>query len=308
LRGGRSAGKIEESAAGSTGLIVRATVSGRIAPTLWQRELGKLLGTLRAERKLTIEEVAEKLLCPPDRIRELEAAADLPTEGNIRDLRTLFKLDDPASDRLTELAREAKRQGWWAKYEDLGVPYIGLEEHASAITTYTMHYFPALLQTGEYARAIIKATDPRIEPRILSQRVEARLRRQRVLDRKTLRRYEVLLDEAVLHHPVGGRLVMSEQLDKVLTAAQKSNVEILILPFDRGTAVAQDSNFVLLHFDQPELSPVVCIEGLTAFPVLEDKEDVDRYLETEGHLRQSALSVDDSIRRITQARDTYRDN
>lgn len=302
------AGTTEESAAEGAGQTVHATVSGQIAPTLHQRELGMLLRSLRVERGLTVEEVAGKLLCSPSRIRQLEVAANVPTMGDLRDLRTLFKLDDPTVDRLTELAREAKQQGWWAEYQDLGVPYIGLEQHASSITSYTMSYLPALLQTGKYARAIITAIAPRIEPRILEQRVEARLRRQHVLNGKNPPSYVVLLDEAVLHRPVGGRAVMREQLDKVLTMIQKQTVYIQIVPFERGAGAAQDSNFVLLQFSEPDPSSAVYVEGLSAYHFLEDKKDVDRYVEAVERLKQSALNLGDSVQRIAQVRDSYRDN
>ena len=297
----------KEPDAEGAGRTVHATVSRQTAPTLHQRELGMLLSSLRVERGLTVDEVAEKLLCPPSRIRQLEAAANLPTVGDLRDLRTLFKLDDATADQLTELARKAKQQGWWAEYEDLGLPYIGLEQHASSITSYTMSYFPALLQTEEYARAIITAIAPRIESRILEQRVEARLRRQHVLSGENLLRYSVLLDEAVLHRPVGGRAVMREQLSKVLTMIQTRTTTIQILPFERGACAAQDSNFVLLQFNEPDPSPVVYVEGLAAYHFLENKEDVDRYLEEVEHLKHSALNLGNSVQRIVRARDTYRD-
>lgn len=298
----------KEPDAEGAGRTVHATVSRQTAPTLHQRELGMLLSSLRVERGLTVDEVAEKLLCPPSRIRQLEAAANLPTVGDLRDLRTLFKLDDATADQLTELVRKAKQQGWWAEYEDLGVPYIGLEQHASSIISYTMSYLPALLQTGDYARAIITAIAPRIEPGILEQRVEARLRRQHILNGKNLLSYVVLLDEAVLHRPMGGRAVMCEQLDKVLTMIQKQTVYIQIVPFERGAGAAQDSNFVLLQFNEPGPSSAVYIEGLAAYHFLEDKNDVDRYVEAVEHLKQSALNLGDSVQRIAQVRDSYRDN
>lgn len=302
------AGATEEPPAEGAGLTMHATVGRQIAPTLHQRELGMLLSSLRLERGLTVEEVAEKLLCPPSRISQLEAAANLPTVADLRDLRALFKLDDATADRLTELTREARQQGWWVVYEDLGVPYIGLEPRASSITSYTMQYLPALLQTGDYARSIIEAIVPRIEPRILKQRVEARLRRQYVLDGKSNLRYAVLLDEAVLHRPVGGRAVMHEQLDRVLTAIQEYKLDIQIVPFEQAAVIVQDSNFVLLQFREPGPPPMVCVEGLTDSQLLEDKEEVDRYLEAIERLKQSALTTDESVQSITRARDTYREN
>lgn len=302
------AGTTDEPPAEGAGRTVHPAVSRQTAPTLQQRELGMLLRSLREERGLSVEEVAERLLCPPSRIRQLEAAANLPTGTDLRDLRTLFKLDDTTADQVTELAREAAKQGWWADYQDLGVPYIGLEQHASAITSYTMQYFPALLQTGEYARAIITAIAPQMESKILEDRVEARLRRQHVLDNSNMLRYMVLLDEAVLRRPVGGRGVMYEQLDKVLTMIRSQKVHLRIVPFERGAGVAQDSNFVLLQFNEPGPLPVVYIEGLAADHFLEDRPDVNRYVEEIERLNRSALDSGDSVERIKQARDTYRDD
>ncbi len=302
------AGTTDGPTAEGAGRKVHAAVGRQIAPTLHQRELGIRLRSLRVEHGLSVEEVAERLLCPPSRIRQLEAAANLPTRTDLRDLRTLFKLDDATADQLTELTREARQQGWWADYQDLGVPYIGLEHHASSITSYTMQYFPALLQTGEYARAIITAIAPQIEPKILEERVEARLRRQHVLDNPDTLRYAVLLDEAVLRRPVGGRAVMYKQLDKVLTMIRAHKVDLRIVPFERGAGVAQDSNFVLLQFSEPGPLPVVYVEGLAAYHLLENKQDVDRYLEEIERLKQSALGFGDSVECIEQAQDAYRDD
>jgi hypothetical protein len=105
------------------------------------------------------------------------------------------------------LARGAREQGWWARYEDLNLdPLIGLEQDATAITCYSMYYVPALLQTADYARAIIKAIAPKMDPEILERRVEARMRRQQLLDGPNRPRYRVLLDEAMLHKSITGRL------------------------------------------------------------------------------------------------------
>jgi transcriptional regulator with XRE-family HTH domain len=294
--------------AGHTGHTVHEAVSRQIIPTLHQRELGMRLRSLRMERGLSVEEVAESLLSPPSRIRQLEAGASLPTKTDLSELRVLFKLHGATADQLTEMAREARQQGWWADYQDLRVPYIGLEQHASSITSYTMQYFPALLQTAAYARAIITAIVPQIEPKILEERVEARLRRQHVLNSPNTLRYVVLLDEAVLRRPVGGRAVIYKQLDKVLTVIRTHKVDLRIVPFEHGASLAQDSNFVVLQFNEPGPLPVVYVEGLAAYHLLDDKQDVSRYLEEIERLKQSALDLSDSVERIEQARETYRDD
>jgi transcriptional regulator with XRE-family HTH domain len=149
------------------------------SPTVRQRELGIRLRELRRGRGLTVEDVSQKLLCSATKISRLETGARRPSFRDVRDLCDLYEVDEATKDEFMTLAREARQQGWWTKYDDLKLdPYIGLEQVATAITSYTMYYVPALLQTEEYASAIIKAIAPKIDPGILQQRVEARMRRQ----------------------------------------------------------------------------------------------------------------------------------
>lgn len=297
------AGPTDEPAADGA---VHATAARQISPNLPQWELAARLRALREERGLTVEEVAERLVWPPSRIKQLEEAAIPPTETDLHALRALFKLDDSTAGQLTELALDARQPGWWEAYQDLGVPYIGLEQDASSITSYTMQYLPALLQTADYARAIITALAPQLEPEKLEQRIEARLRRQQILSVPGKLHYSVLLDEAVLHRPVGGRAVMHEQLDRVITMIRQRQVDLRITPFERGESIAQDSNFVLLQFDEPGPLPVVYVEGLATYRLLDDKKNVYRYSDEFERLRQSALDPGQSVARIEKARDGYR--
>src|SRR2546430_17311855 len=142
------------------------------SPTVRQRELGKRLRDLRNERVLTVEDVAGRLLGSATKISRLETGARRPSLRDVRDLCGLYEVDETVSAEFMLLAREAREQGWWTKYDDLKLdPYIGLEQDATAITNYTMYYIPALLQNEEYARAIIKAVAPKISPEIHQQRV-----------------------------------------------------------------------------------------------------------------------------------------
>jgi hypothetical protein len=170
-----------------------------------------------------------------------------------------------------------------------------------------MFYVPALIQTEDYARAIIKAIAPRIDPKILEQRVEVRMRRQELLERDNHPRYRVLVDESVLHRPAGGHQVMAAQLTKVLKYAKDDKAAVQVVPFDIGVPAISDSNFVLLDFDDPVLSSVVFVEGLTSNQIFEKRSDLDRYREAVEHLRDSALSPCDSVTRITDAQKTYID-
>ncbi len=239
------------------------------SPTVRQRELGKRLRELRSQHALTVEDVAERLLCSATKISRLEAGARRPSLRDIGDLCALYDVNESTSAELMDLARRACEQGWWTQYEDLSLdPLIGLEEEAIAITCYSAYYIPALLQTADYAKVIIKAIAPKINQEILQQRVEVRLRRQQLLDGANRPRYRVLLDEAILKRPVGGPELMADQLDKVLEAARHGKVAVQVIPFKSGAHAAADGYFTLLEFDDPNLSPVVFSRALLVFVTL----------------------------------------
>ena len=204
------------------------------------------------------------------------------------------------------LARGAREQGWWTQYEDLDLnALIGLEQDAASITCYSMYYIPALLQTEEYARIIIRAIVPKINPGIHDQRVEARLRRQDLLAGASRPRYRVLLDEAALRRTIGGPEIMAAQLDRVLTSMREEKAAVQVIPFDAGAHAAADAYFVLLEYDDPNLSPVVYLEGLTGNQYLERKGEIARYREAVEYLRDSALNPRDSYSLIAAIQKTY---
>jgi transcriptional regulator with XRE-family HTH domain len=277
------------------------------SPTVRQRELGRRLRLLRNEHNLTVEDVGDKLLCSATKISRLETGARRPSLRDVRDLCSLYGVDESTSADLMSLARGAREQTWWTQYEDLNLdPYLGLEQDAAAITSFTAYHVPALLQTEEYTRAVIEAVAPRMDPSIYEQRVEARMRRQRVLTKDSPPRYRVLLDEAVLHRQVGGASIMASQLSKVLDAERDHKATIQIIPFNLGVHAAQDSNFVLLEFDtESNISPVVFVEGLTGNQYHERLTDLARYREAIELLRDSALSPRDSIARVSEMQQAY---
>lgn len=277
------------------------------SPTVRQRELGKRLRQLRNQHGLTVEDVAEKLLCSPTKISRLETGTRRPSLRDVRDLTGLYAVDEVTSVALMDLARGAREQVWWTQYLDLNLdPYLGLEQDTTAITSFTTFYIPALLQTEEYTRAIIGSIAPKMDPDILRQRIEVRMRRQQRLEGENPPRYRVLLDEAVLNRAIGGPAVMAAQLAKILEAEKHGKVTVQVVPFEIGAHVAQDSNFILFEFeDNPSLSPVVFVEGLTGNQYLEKPSDITRYREAIEYLRDAAHTPRDSLARIDEARKAY---
>jgi len=283
----------------------RDAVSGA-SPTLRQRELGVRLRTLRTGLGMTVEEVADKMLCSPAKISRMETAARRPALRDVRDLCALYGVDEAVTAELMQLARQAREQVWWREYEDLNLsPFIGLEQEASSITCFCMYYIPGLLQTEDYAHAMIKGVLPGIDPNILQGRVEVRHRRQQLLESENPPRYRAVIDEAVLRRSVGGPKVMAAQLGKVIEFVRAGKVTVQVIPFDVGAYAASDSNFVFLEFDESVMSPIIFVEGLASGQYYERASDVALYREAVDHLRDSALSPRDSVLLMENMLETY---
>jgi transcriptional regulator with XRE-family HTH domain len=275
-----------------------------VSPTVRQRELGMRLRELRNGQGLTVEEVAEKLLCSASKISRAETGARKPTLRDVRDLCQLYNVGLEESAQLMELAREARQQGWWTQYDDIRISQlIGLEQEATVITCFSMFFVPALLQTEDYAAAIIKGIQPKIRPEILRQRVEARMRRQQLLEQPNPPRYRALLDEAALRRQVGGPIVMKAQLDKILQLVREEKVTVQLIPYDVGAYAAVDSNFTFLEFGSSSLPGVLFMEGLTSELYLEKPAELARYAEAIEDLRDSALAPRDTTALIAKIRD-----
>jgi transcriptional regulator with XRE-family HTH domain len=277
-----------------------------LSPTIRQRELGIRLREFRTAKGLTVEDVANELLCSPTKISRAETGARRATLRDVRDLCKIYGVDAETSAELMELAKEARQPGWWTKYDDLKIAtYIGMEQAATAITSFGMYYVPALLQTEDYARAIIKGIAPKIEEDILGQRVEARMMRQKLLQGPKPPKYRTLVDEAVLHRQVGGPAVMKAQLDKILSLMREEKTAVQVIPYEDGAYGAIDSNFVYLEFAGTMLPDLVYVEGLVHQLYLERPDELERYREALDYLRDEALNPRDSAKKIEEIRDKF---
>jgi transcriptional regulator with XRE-family HTH domain len=260
------------------------------SPTIRRRELGALLRGLRNENGLTVEQVAERLMCSPSKVSRMETGRGIATPRDIRDLCEIYDVTDEAErDRMMRLAHEGKQQGWWHSHDlDFGT-YVGLEESAVATRYYHSTIIPGLLQTAEYARAVHEAVVPELAPERIDELVEVRMTRQRHLIRDNPPRFTAILDEAALHRVVGGPRVMSGQLDKLLEMCARPNITIQVLPYDLGAHPAMESNFVILELPVPA-SDVVFVEGLIGSVYLDREYDLDRYHSVFERLQAIALN------------------
>jgi transcriptional regulator with XRE-family HTH domain len=267
------------------------------SPTVRRRELGALLRALRNEKGLTVEQVAEHLLCSQSKVSRMETGHGVATARDIRDLCDLYEVPEAERDRMTALAREGKRRGWWQSYDlDYGT-FVGLEAEAIAISDFQSSVVPGLLQTADYARAGHEAYLPRLDPDQIEQNIEAKLKRQSLLTQPSPPTFAVVMDEAVLHRVVGGPRVMGAQLDRLIEAARLPNVAMQVIPFAVGYHPGLESNFNILDLPAPAPS-VVFVEGLAGSMYFERPEDLKRYREVFERLQTIALSPKDTINAI----------
>jgi transcriptional regulator with XRE-family HTH domain len=277
-----------------------------LSPTVRQRELGLRLRELRTAKNLTVEMVAKELLCSPTKISRAETGVRRATLRDVRDLCRIYEVDSETSAELMELARDAYQPGWWTKYDDLKIaPLIGMEQSATAITSFGMYFFPALLQSEDYARALVKGINPKMSQKVLDQRVEARMERQKVLYGPTPPKYRVLLDEAVLRRHIGGPTVMRDQIDRILSLAGEGKATVQVIPYTVGAYNAHDSNFTYMEFGGTKLPDLVFVETLVSQLYMERPDELDRYHEALDYLRDSALNPRDSAKKIEEIRDEF---
>lgn len=278
------------------------------SPTVRRRELGALLRRLRTQNGLTVDQVADRLLCSPSKVSRMETGHGTVTRRDVRDLCDLYAITDQAErDRLMTLAREGRHQAWWQSY-DLGyATYAGLEAEAVAIAAFQSSVVHGLLQTADYARAGHEGAMPRLDPDQIEKQIEAKLIRQRVLTRDRPPRFALVLDEAALHRMVGGRQVMAGQLAKILETSALPHVQVQILSYDAGAHPALESNFTILEL--PDQAPgVVFVEGLIGYSYLGRADDLKRYHGIFERLQAIAMNPQDSTDLVANLLRAYSDS
>jgi transcriptional regulator with XRE-family HTH domain len=271
------------------------------SPSLRRRRLAAELRTLREQSGLSATEAAKKLGWQPSRISRIETRQSGLTAPDLRKLLDEYGVEDTGyRGYLAELARRVNERGWWQKYAGLiGSEYadlIGLEAEARTIRTYQQELVPGLLQTPEYARAVIRASRPTDTSEEVNRRGDIRTERQEILTRDDPppARFSVVLSEGVLRRPVGGYDVMREQLEYLMRPRDRANVTVQVLPFDAGVHPSMVGPFTAMTFPDPDDLGVVNVENAAGALFLEEPAELRIYEELWSTLQASALSADDS--------------
>jgi transcriptional regulator with XRE-family HTH domain len=279
------------------------STTGSPSPTARRRELGSMLRSLRSDTGFTTEEVAERLGVSRSKISRLENGRRGASKADIARLCELYQVNEEYRLRLTELAAEGKQRAWWQRLNLTYGDYVGLEAEAKSISDYGLALVPGLLQTPDYARALVRAGGPTLPPRIIDERVQARITRQRLLSSAAAPTFVAVLDESVLHRVVGSPRVMLAQLRQLLEISRLPNVTIRIVPFEAGVVLSGVNKFIILRFALTDIPEIVFVEDLTDHRYLEEDDEVEAYNAT--FQRLTGLSADpDASRAMILAKAT----
>ena len=265
----------------------------RPTPTVRLRRLAAEIKRLREAAGLTQEEVSERTGKDRSTLYRLESAQQRPQRATLIQLLDLYGASQEQRTELLTVLREAGQLGWMqplrADLPPVYSDYIGFESEARSISNYESLYIPGLLQTEEYARAVIRGTLPYATAEEVENRVRARLERQSLLSGDDPRQLWTIMDEAAVRRVVGGRPVMREQLLRLHEAAALPNVTVQIVPYEAGAHPGMPGAFIVLEFQDPIDQSLVYTESLAGGLFLEDDLEIRRYILLFDHLRAAAM-------------------
>ena len=273
--------------------------------TVLRMLLGAQLRRLREASGISAEKAGYEIRASRSKISRMETGRVGLKVRDVEDLLTLYGVTSaPQRAKVIALARRSRAPEWWAKYNDI-LPdwfetYLGLESAATSIRSFEMQFVPGLFQTEDYARAVTTLGHRAARVDEIERRVGLRLKRQELLARAQPPRIWAVMDEAVLRRPVGGLPVMRAQLRHLVEAARMPRVTLQVVPFARGGHAGASGSFSILRFEERDLPDVVYIEQLTSAVYLDQRQDIEHYLEVVDQLSGEALTPADTTRFIEQ--------
>jgi hypothetical protein len=259
--------------------------------------LGAQLRRLRETASITRDDAGYHIRASGSKISRMELGRVSFKERDVTDLLEYYGVTDLAErEKLVQLTREANATPWYQKFQDV-VPdwfhvYVGLEEAAQLIRVYEVQFVPGLLQTEEYARAVVLQGSPGVDPDEVERRVALRMGRQKLLTRENPPRYWVIMDEAALRRPMGGRDVHVAQIERLIDLIGEPNITIQVMPFRYGGHAAEGGAFTIMRFPETDLPDVVYMEYLTGAHYIDKPEEVERYAAVMERLSVAGTSPD----------------
>jgi transcriptional regulator with XRE-family HTH domain len=266
-----------------------------LSPTIRHRRLAAELRRLRNAADLSPADGAAALGISRPQLVKIETAKIKPPLPMVKRILDKWGRNEAHTLAVMAVARNIHELSWWQSAGGyLSGDFAELEEDADRMDIWNTELVPGLLQTDEYARALISSGDLRDEKEI-DERVKVRMRRQAVLSGSNPPVLNVVLDEAVLHRSIGGPEVMRGQLRALLESGQRDNISIRILPADTGPhAGIGEGSFTIFGFPRPMDLDVAYLESSAGPIYVEEKVKVDRSRFVHGSITDQSLTVEKS--------------
>ncbi len=287
-------------------MVIPATGS----PTVFRLIIGRRLEALRERAGLSLDEAATAIYTSPWTIRRIERAEGGLKLNYVAGLLQAYGVTERGQlDAFLDLAREANKPGWWHDYDDVLPSWFrifpGLEQAAELIGGFEPQCVPGLLQTPGYARALAAAGTAGASQADLERVVAVRMGRQQILADPSPPRLSLVIDESVLHRPVGGAAVMRAQLTHLMELATVPGIALQVLPLRAGQHPAMCGMFHWLRFSAPELPDIVYGENLTGACYLDKPSEVAAYVQVLDRLRALAAPAERTTAIVSQIREKY---
>ncbi|MGW5315119.1 helix-turn-helix domain-containing protein [Nocardia thailandica] len=282
----------------------------RTALTVRLRRLAAMLRELRERAGLSKEEVSARTGINVTTLYRIEMAQARPQRRTLGAMLDLYQVSDAQREEANRLLADALKPGMSHEYEgavsEVYAAFINFEAEALSARQYQTSTVPGLLQTYDYAAAVIDTTMPRLDAATMENRARARMDRAVNLTKDEPLDLWVVMDEAAIRRVVGGPAVMAGQLDQLIKETQRKNVILQILPFDAGAHPGMAGSFTLLDFHNPTDPEVVYVESLATHVLVEGYDEIRRFGVIFDQLRAMALSPRDSAALLQQVRESFR--
>lgn len=275
-------------------------------PTIRQRWLARQLRELRSTAGLTHADAARALGSAESKIGRIENA-----QSGVRlpDLRALLDAYDVTDGQLRsemeDLAREARRKGWWSRYtnavDSTYTAYVAAEWDAAELYNVETNLVPGLLQTPEYTEAVIRLQSPDFTSEAVEAQIKVRAERRQILSRDNPLHLWVIISESVLYQRVAGRDVMRAQFEALIESSKQQNIDLQILPREDPMNACLYGPFVIMGFPRTVETDVVYTESPTSALYYEEAPDVETYTILFRRLNMAAANVSKSRALIRDA-------
>lgn len=280
-------------------------------PTVRRRQLMVELKRLREAAGLSQEAVADRLDWHHTKLMRIETGRTSPHPNDVRLMVEVYGVTDrEQAEALIKLARDARQRGWWYSYRDVLLNrydfFIGLESEAASIRAFALAVLPGLLQTEDYARAVIGGGPQELGRDEVEGRVEVRMTRQRLLVQEERPQLWAILDESVIRRVVGSPAIMRAQLERLIRDGEQGRTTIQVVPYNADPHPGLAGPFIILGFEEPTEPDIVYLETVGGNLYVDKPEEARLFATAFDHLRAVALSPGNTRTMLRAAADALK--